>query len=89
MKLTHAIAVAFITISLVLTAGSDVSHSDFQTASVLAVADSATYNASCSHEVGGWCRQFETLDEARQAERDHREATGHTDTSSGAGPCPF
>lgn len=50
---------------------------------------SSKFHAVCSHESGGWCREFTTLEDARQAESSHRQATGHTDTGSSAGPCPF
>lgn len=54
------------------------------------VSTAKKFHAICSHEPGGgWCQEYTTLDNARKAEKDHRSSTGHTDTSSGSGGCPF
>jgi hypothetical protein len=58
--------------------------------SLKTVKGSKVYHAICSQDPnGGWCEEFKTLEEARKAEKDHRNATGHKDTASAAGKCPF
>jgi hypothetical protein len=43
---------------------------------------------TCMQHTGGYCQQFPTLAAAQDAEAQHRQVTGHTETSTAPGLCP-